>query len=977
MKQCHKPLFLSFDQAGRNALLPPVKRLKTYKMKRPKLLPLVILLVFTLFSCSKQPNATIDLSGEWQFRMDPGDVGEQEKWFSADLEETVRLPGSMVENGKGLDITMETQWTGGIRNPEWYKHPFYAPYHDPDNIRFPFWLQPDKKYTGAAWYRKKVILPANWEGKTVLLHLERPHWESTVWVNGLKVGMQNSLATPHVFDVSQFLVIGENTIAIRIDNRTKEIDVGENSHSISDHTQSNWNGIVGDISLRASGAVYFEDVSVFPDIGTRSIEIKAAVNNATVEKTQVKIKVGATHKKTGTKTKERTFEFNIAPGQNIIKMNYEMGDEALLWDEFNPNVYQLEAELSSENGREVRCIDFGLREFRVANGQIQINGRPVYLRGTLECAIFPKTGYPPTDVAGWVKVYRAVKNHGLNHVRFHSWCPPEAAFTAADSMGVYLQVECSSWPNQSTRLGSGDPIDRYIWDESKRIVKAYGNHPSFVMMASGNEPGGRDHTTFLKEFVSYWKEQDNRRIYTSAAGWPVIEENQFHSTHNRVRIQGWGEELRSIINSRPPRTDYDWTEGIKNLKSPVVSHEIGQWCVYPNFKEIEKYTGPLKAKNFELFRESLEANRMGHLADDFLMASGKLQALCYKADIEAALRTPGFGGFQLLDLHDFPGQGTALVGVLDPFWEEKGYISPEEYRRFCNTTVPLARLEKRIFSEGETMSAAIEVAHFGESPLKDVNPEWKITEGENVVARGTLGGRDIPIGNAIKLGKVVYQFQKENRPRKLTLEVSIDGYSNSWDLWAYPENTVIESGDVQVVEKLTPSTLNYLNNGGKVLLSLGKGRVAPEMGGDVGVGFSSIFWNTAWTDGQKPHTLGILCDPEHPALELFPTEYHSNWQWWDAMSHADAIVLNDFPAELEPIVRIIDDWVSNRNLALLLEASVGKGRILISGADLVNALEKRPEARQLKASLLAYMNSDRFDPNVELSSKQISKIIKK
>ena len=247
-------------------------------------------------------------------------------------------------------------------------------------------------------------------------------------------------------------------------------------------------------------------------------------------------------------------------------------------------------------------------------------------------------------------------------------------------------------------------------------------------------------------------------------------------------------------------------------------------------------------------------------------------------------------------------------------------------------------------------------------------------QNNKILAEGTMEPRNIPIGNAIHLGEVVYEFQRENTPRKLTLKVEVEGFENSWDIWVYPENNPEETANIKVVENLDAATFNYLNNGGRVLLSLGKGKVAPEMGGDVGVGFSSIFWNTAWTGGQKPHTLGILCNPEHPALELFPTEYHSNWQWWDAMSHSDAIQLDSFGVELKPIVRIIDDWVSNRQLALLFEANVSKGSILVSGVDLVNNLENRPEARQLLASLKKYMSGQLFHPKVSLTQNQIQKI---
>ncbi len=926
-------------------------------------------------SCKEEVEKSIDLSGEWQFQIDPEDRGLEREWFKTDLPETVKLPGSMVENGKGNDITLDTRWgvLERIQKPYWYKDPKYAPFVDPDNVLFPFGLQPEKEYTGAAWYQKKFTAPSNWQGKTVRLTLERVHWESKVWVNGEPAGMQNSLATPHIYDVSSLIEAGENTVSIRVDNRIKDIDVGINAHSITNHIPSNWNGIVGEISLNATGKITFENVRIFPDIANKTAEIRATVNNSLAEEKAVNFSASARLKNNNKATGEKSWEFQISPGENQIKMNYALGENALLWCEFNPNVYELRLTLKSETEKDDYTVDFGLREMSANENSLYINGRPLFLRGTVESAIFPSTGYPPTDVESWERIIRVCKDHGLNHFRFHSWCPPRAAFIAADKLGFYFQVEASVW----TTVGDGDPVDEWLYLETNAIVDAYGNHPSFSVMSHGNEPYGADHASFLKKYVEYWKEKDSRRLYTAGAGRPLIPENDFHlPVHRRTRIQEPGQQLNSIINSQPPRSDYDWRSSIKDWNMPVVSHETGQWCVYPNFREMEKYDGVLKPNNYKIFKKSLEANHMLHLADSFLMASGKLQALCYKADIEAALRTPGFAGFQLLALYDYPGQGTAVVGVLDAFWEEKGYISPEEFRRFCNTTVPLARLEKHIFIEGETLTADIEVAHFGERPLKAVNPVWKITSGNTIVAEGALGQHEIPIGIGTSLGKIVHQFQKENNPRKLTLEVGIGEFENSWEIWVYPENQTTESDVVKIVEKLDQATLNFLEDGGKVLLSLGKGKVTPEMGGDIGVGFSSIFWNTTWTAGGKPHTLGILCNPEHPALELFPTEYHSNWQWWDAMSHSDAIILDSFPVGLKPIVQIIDDWVSNRRLALLFEAKVGDGRILVSGVDLVNNMQNRAEARQLKSSLLNYMEGDHFSPYIQLNGSDLTEIIK-
>lgn len=931
-------------------------------------------LTFLLSACQKPVDQErIDLSGTWKFAIDSLDQGVAGKWFNQELTDSVTLPGSMASNLKGDDISLQTPWTGQIVDSSFFYKDEYAKFRQPGNIKIPFWLQPVKYYKGAAWYQKEVVIPENWNGESVGLFLERCHWESRLWVDDQEAGMQNSLGTPHKYDLTRMLTPGKHRITICVDNRVKEIDPGINSHSISDHTQSNWNGIVGQMFLEARPMVHIQNVQVFPDIQTNRITVKISVLNPPAQTGSVKI--GLKVKETGKKVSEN---FVLEEGENIVSLTLEMGSKVKLWSEFHPRRYSLSVNLQDNASGKTDGVvtTFGMREIKTVGKQMQINGKPLYLRGTLECAIFPKTGYPSTDVNEWLRIFQVARDHGLNHFRFHSWCPPKAAFEAADQLGFYLHVECSSWANQSTSLGDGKPFDTYLYEESRRMIEEYGNHPSFCMMAYGNEPGGRNANAFLTEFVSFWKSRDNRRIYTSGGGWPNLPVNDYLSD-SEPRIQRWGEGTGSIINGKAPNSAYDWSGYNQKFPQPIVSHEIGQWCVYPNFKEIAKYDGVLKARNLELFQENLKEKGMAHLADSFLLASGKLQALCYKADIEAALRTKDFGGFQLLDLHDFPGQGSALVGVLDPFWGEKGYITPAEYSRFCRATVPLARMDKLVYTTAETFEAAIEVAHYGDEPLTASVPEWKISDrAGKVLKSGTLAQVDIPLGNGFALGKVAFALDSITRPESLVLEVSVDGNSNSWDFWVYPENQATIPGEekIQIVQKLDEATQQYVQDGGIVLLNLAKGTLSKEMGGDIAIGFSSIFWNTAWTQGQAPHTLGILCNPAHPALAGFPTDYHSNYQWWDAMSHSGAIDLAAFPANLKPIVRVIDDWVTNRPLALLVEGKVGKGKILISGIDLTTDIDQRPEARQLLYSLKTYMAGAAFQPETALTPELIKSL---
>ena len=394
---------------------------------------LLIVIALGVFGCANRAQKEIDLSGTWKFKMDSLDIGVSEKWYSQDFSEIVQLPGSMVENGKGLDISLETKWTGQNKDPKWFKDPNYSPYHHPDNFRFPFWLQPLKKYTGVAWYQKMVIIPKAWEEKNIWLNLERPHWQSTIWINGKNAGIQNSLAVPHKFNITPFVKTGENTISICIDNRSNVIDVGKNSHSISDHTQSNWNGIVGDISLQSADRIYLKTIQVFPNTESNSIEIVAILINNASQETAVNIEVITQLKGSKKETPKKHFEFNLPVGESIVKMDYPIQKNVLTWDEFSPNVYELSFEMDYRGGKDSKTMDFGFRDLKADSNGITINGRPVFFRGTLECAIFPKTGYPPTSSGEWEKIYNAARSHGRNHIRFHSWCPPEAAFTAADA----------------------------------------------------------------------------------------------------------------------------------------------------------------------------------------------------------------------------------------------------------------------------------------------------------------------------------------------------------------------------------------------------------------------------------------------------------------------------------------------------------------------------------------------------------------
>jgi beta-galactosidase len=903
-----------------------------------------IVLAFSLAIAGAAPAGApgpISLAGEWRFTLDRSDAGVGGRWFERSLEGKILLPGALQSQGFGDPIAVDTKWTGDVGADRWLRGKQYERYREPGNIKVPFFLQPERHYVGAAWYQRDIDVPAAWTGMRIVLTLERPHWETRAWIDGRELGRRDSLSTPHVYDLGTGLAPGKHVLTVRVDNRLI-VDVGSWSHSVSDHTQGNWNGVVGRIELAAGSPVWIDDVAVFPDVAKRSVRLRVEVGNSTGKPGSGALVVG-----------EKKVPVRWTESGGTFEVEVDLGPGAAMWDEFDPALHRLAVRLEGDDGaRDLREATFGLREIVSEGRDFLLNGRKTFFRGTLECCIFPKTGHPPTDVESWRRVLRACRAHGLNHMRFHSWCPPEAAFQAADELGFYYQVECGVWTNP----GSGKPIDRWIQDESERIVRAYGNHPSFVLLTHGNEPSGPGHEAYLARWVDGWKRKDPRRLYTSGSAYPQLPENQYHVYHACRGPHGW--------------LGRDYRKDVEKLDVPVIVHEMGQWCVYPNFDEVSKYTGPLKAKNFEIFRDSLAEHGLLDRRREFLFASGKLQVLCYKEEIEAALRTPGIGGFQLLDLHDFPGQGTALVGVLDPFWESKGYVSAEEFRRFCGPTVPLARVLKRTWTAGETFAADLEVAQFGRDPIEGAVAAWKLVDAAGgTIAAGVLPARMLPVGGGTALGRIEANLSGIDAPRALKLVVAIrgTGAENDWGIWVYPARAAADPPGIHVAAAFDDAAIARLDAGGTVvLLSPKLSPVHPRLG------FEPIFWNRYMFNTQGTQTLGLVVDPRHPALARFPTESFQDWQWGDIVRQARGVILDSLPGALRPIVAVIDDWNTNRKLALAFECRVGKGKLLVCSADLSSDLDRRPAARQLRESLLTYAAGTAFRPEVEVGKEGIA-----
>lgn len=813
---------------------------------------LLCLAVLGFVACTPDEER-IDLSGVWQFALDrkgavkPGDA----------MSDTIVLPGTTDTNRKGDPI----EWKG-----------------ETTHLSRPY------SYKGRAWYRRTVTIPEKWAGEHVYLTLERTK-PSEVYVDGVLVGSANNISTPQRFDLTAALTPGVHELAIMVDNGSGvPWQVYDSSHAYTENTQTNWNGIIGEIAL------------------TTSLPEKK--------------------------------ELPVHPA---------------------------------------------FKDFHIEGQQFFANGHPIYLRGRHDACVWPLTGHVAMDVDSWRHYFKVCEEYGLNHVRFHSWCPPEAAFVAADEYGIYLQPELPFW-------GDFNPKDTVLMDflmaEGEAIMREYAHHPSFRMFALGNELRGS--IPKMTEFIEHFRAMAPDKIYTLSSnyylGYQGVKPGMDFFVTCRVGGEGWGNygtHTRGsfsfadaadggMINHFYPNTRMNFEEGCSLTDVPIISHETAQFQTYPNYDEIAKYTGALYPYNMEIFRDRLEKAGMADQAKAFHQASGQWSLRLYKQDIEMDLRTPNMAGFQLLDLQDYPGQGSAYVGILDAFLDTKGMCTAEEWRGFCAPVVPLLIADKFCYTNEEVLHADVQIANYGEESLKGKTVTWSLGEKSGAIVVATdefglidAGVLDIPLAD----------YQQATQ-LELTLQVEGKKECNTYDIWVYPAKNELETlkEKALITRTLTADVARRLENGESVLLM-------PDASEQtVGGLFQTDYWNyrmfkTISENNNRhvsPGTLGILTDPAHPLFASFPTEMHTNWQWFPVVKASHPFMLDNTAADYRPIVQVIDNIERNHKLGLVFEFAVGKGKLLVVMSDLDKAAEY-PEGEQFYLSVLRYMTSQHFAPKTAIT----------
>jgi beta-galactosidase len=926
----------------------------------------------------------MSLNGEWQFVLDSNDAYRGDELSPGMLDSSIQVPGSWEEQGFGEPSQHEPLGT-------WKKL---------------------REYVGAAWYAKEVTIPEQMEGKQFILVLAGARWKSQVWIDGRLVGEDDSLVCEHKFDITPFIQPGKpQLLVVKLDNRM-HLPLAE-SHIHSYHTATNWGGITGGAHIEVLPLSHIERTILTPNASARTIDLEISLSLAEhTPDSAWQVEVEVTTEDGGT-IASASIPANGSGSQRSLSVKLTLGDQAQLWSDRHPKLYRASLHLKHQGVlKDSYSLRFGLRSIGTQGKDIVLNGSPIYLRGYVDCCIFPLTGYPVWDREHYRQQFRTVKDYGFNHVRLHGWTAPKPFWEAADEEGMLVQTELPHWSNWYNPRDSKVPeaVHDFFQRELERIIRTLNEHPSFILLSPGNELTSQQGHPALNELVQTAREIDPSRLYTDNTGFGELpahdREGDFY-----IPTLNWHTPYH-IDDAATPNTREDYEKVTVLSDKPLIAHEHGQFTMYVRPSEVSKYSGILRPNWLYTTLETLEAKQLTGRVDEFIEATGSLLVRSLKEAMERARRTAGLSGIQLLDIRDFPGQGHATTGILDVFWDSKGIIEPDAFRSFNDETVLVMRSSGRTFFAGEAHTVEIECSHFGSKSINEAALRWELTSDGQTIRSGSFHDLHIPQGRLHFIGRIQVDAEAnatlaQALELRVTLEYQETRVLNQWEFWAFPRTQKLQnesriwsnvwslrpalSGadfrqqfginwlshkeekgtELAITDQLSRFVLQYVLDGGSAWLMVKPGIMHDE----VESKFLPIFWNYLWFPLQSGTTMGMVIH-DHPLMSRFPHDGKSNWQWYHLVDKTPAIGLDSVP-QVKPIVEVIDNFNRAKKLAYAFEVRIGKGKLFVSSFRLHEKYDiKRPESAYLLQQTIQYLRSDQFNPDVRLSVGEILGLFK-
>lgn len=954
------------------------------------------------------------LNGKWHVVLEDGTTGQMD------------LPGTLDENGIGHRDVGANQW-----HPDAVLGNAAGEIDKDAPIATRFTRR--HTYEGEARISRKITVPDYGTDRLFVLAERARALRLLVDGEACAVFRQGTLSTPYIFELTG-AAPGEHEFTFLSDNSYPGMPKAAICYSsaATDETQTNWNGILGECSMYTRPQNFIDSLRVYPRAVKKEEKNKAggyvldvcvelapgakkvykdakiilqseALAAGELEDTQTLTEIisysGEGLAEAGTDKEENSKTMEIWFRDLPLRENVK------LWDEDEGNLYEMAVTLDNgmsaedKGGSTAECrTRFGIRSFGDnGSGRLALNGRAIFLRGEANCAEYPETGHPPMTIPEWKEMLLKYRSYGINFVRFHSHCEPEAAFAAADELGMLLQPELSHW----------DPKDAFETEESYRyyraelvdLLKTYANHPSFVMLTLGNELQAQDEgRERMRELVRTAKRMDPTRLYANGSNAFYGEEgcdpeSDFYTSQSckDVVIRGTFSGMRGYLNENYPSADRTYDEAMaeirKEYQKPVFSFEVGQFEVLPDFEELESFHGISDPVNLKLIKKRVEERGLLPTWEKYVEATGELSRLAYREEIEAAMRTRELSGISLLGLQDFPGQGTALVGMMNSHLEPKPYdfARPERFREFFQECRILVKLPHYTYEAGERLIAEVEAANFGKGNIEGVFC-WTLAGKKSVSENGNCEPAEIKSKNTViatgedteiticrpgsytEVGSLDIPLDFVEKNTALTLKVRIGDSISAYPIWVYRKTTPVCPENVYETRAFDVKTREILQNGGRVYLSPDADK--ESLPNSIKTQFTTDFWSVG-TFADQEGGMGQLIDTEHPIFKEFPTDFHTDWQWW-IMATKRAVVL---PRPMKTIITEMDSYAFLRPMAQLIEFRCLKGKVLLSTMELHKS-QQYPEARALKTAIYEYLSGEDFEPSEEITEEELSMLVR-
>lgn len=896
-----------------------------------------------------------ELNGEWQVKL------SGQEWAEQPAIKAV-LPGTLDENKIGGKDENREQWHPDVKLES-------AAEGDGQNLILTRYTR-NYSYEGPAHFSKTLAI-ARHSGERVFLEVERTR-KLTCRINDQVVpeAVPGTASTPYVFELTGFLAgqkEGGETLTLTCDNSypgwpRKPIVF---SSAATDETQTNWNGLLGFVRLRREKSCFIPAVRVYPSLEQARIVVE--LDCGTAYEGVIRLSAGA-FKEMPAK------QVSLPAGRHeVVFEAVAFHERVRFWDEGEGNLYELKA--AADHLDEI-TVRFGIRLFGNQEGKLALNHRPIFLRSESNCCVFPETGHMPLEAAAWREILLTYRAYGVNCLRFHSHCPPEAAFAAADEQGMLMQPELSHW-NAHTAFEDEESWSYYQL-ELKQILLTFANHPSFVMLSFGNELkcGELGHKR-MDQLLRQARELDCTRLYLNASNCHYGEigadpESDFYTamSYYDEMIRGTSPNLEGYINHQYPcsKTNFDGPlDRIRQTyQKPVFSFEVGQYEVLPDFDELEEFHGVLRPDNLLEVKKKVQTQGFAGDWKRRVEATGELSLLAYREEVEAVLRTPRMSGISLLGLQDFPGQGTALVGMLNSHLKPKpfDFARPKRFSTFFADTVMLVLLERYTYTWGQTLTAEIKMANYSKADFTGACIVRLSRSDGECVQEIQLPERNCGRGQLSVFGRVSICLKPEalgttaQKAERLMLTAVAGDYLAEYPIWVYPDRPCyVPAGIVLTASGAEAKTA--LSQGRKVFYT--PAATKENFPHSIKIQFTTDFWSVG-TFPKQEGFMGCYMDPAHPVFREFPTEFHSNWQWW-AMCQGRAMIL---PKAVTPLITGLDCYAKMRHLGLLAEGRCGRGKLMVSSMGLLE-WQHYPEVNALINSILQYMDSDEFAPEQELA----------